>query len=232
MPSVQPALAVMFLFATTVAAQTHLPATGLCNTGLTPAFPLPDGCRATTLVTPINPESGGSSVDGNWKLATPYPSAPYNAPAPDPCTLAAFGPAWVDAPWPSWFNPSDGLSQWITPQIEGPVAAGGWYVYATTLPIPPNGDGVDKYLLTVTGQLLVDDNAVAIFLENPAGHGCRALSTTELSGASAWSSFSLATTVLPATHAYLYFVAYNIEQDFGNPTGLRVEFTSAYFTPE
>ena len=31
---------------------------------------------------------------------------------------------------------------------------------------------------------------------------------------------------------YLYFVTYNIEQDYLNPTGLRLEFTSAYFTPE
>jgi hypothetical protein len=30
----------------------------------------------------------------------------------------------------------------------------------------------------------------------------------------------------------LYFVTYNIEQDYLNPTGLRLEFTSAYFTPE
>lgn len=63
-------------------------------------------------------------MDGNWGLATPYPSVPYNQPAPNPCLLTRFGPAWVDAPWGSWFNPSDGLSQYITPEIEGPVAAG------------------------------------------------------------------------------------------------------------
>lgn len=39
---------------------------------------LHDLAPASSLVTPVNPESGGPSVDGNWHLATPYPSAPYN----------------------------------------------------------------------------------------------------------------------------------------------------------
>jgi hypothetical protein len=104
------------------AAQTTIPATGLCNTGLTPASPLPTGCTASTLVTPVNPGSGGSSVDGNWQLATPYPSGSYIRQAPDPCLLRKFGPAWVDAPWFNWFNPNDGLSQWITPEVDEPSA--------------------------------------------------------------------------------------------------------------
>ena len=214
-------------------AQTQLPVTGLCNTGLTPASPLPRGCRTSVLVTPVNPESGGPSVDGNWQLATPYPSAPYNAPPPNPCTLS-FGPAWVDAPWPAWFNPDDGLSQWITPQADGPVDAGGWYIYRTTIPIPPLGPGHSAYLLSVAGQLIVDDYSYAIVLEDPAGSPltCRTVSTVELSGHSAWSNFGFDALVAPNTVAYLYFVTYNIEQDYENPTGLRLEFTSASFTPK
>jgi hypothetical protein len=59
------------LLSSAAVAQT-IPATGLCNTGLTPANALPLGCTTSTLVTPVNPQSGGTSVDGNWQLATGY----------------------------------------------------------------------------------------------------------------------------------------------------------------
>lgn len=172
-------------------------------------------------------------MDGNWQLATPYPSAPYNAEPPNPCLLTTFGPAWVDAPWPSWI-PNDGISQWITPEVIAPSAPGGWYVYRTAIPIPPIQSGDTKYVLTVTGQLLVDNDAVAIFLENPAGYhlGCRPVTATTLMGFQAWIPFNFATTVLPRSHAYLYVVTYNAEPVPENPTGLRVEFTSAALTPE
>ena len=96
--------------------QTHIPATGICNTGLTPASPLPAGCTTSTLVTPVNPDTGGTSVDGNWQLATPYPSAGVASQAPNPCSLT-FGPAWVDAPFGNWIAPDAGVSQWITPEV-------------------------------------------------------------------------------------------------------------------
>jgi hypothetical protein len=169
-------------------------------------------------------------VDGNWALATPYPSVPYNQPAPNPCLLTTFGPAWVDAPWFSWFNPEDGVSQCITPEVEGPVAAGGWYVYATTFPIPPIAPGSSRYVLTVVGQLLVDNNVGALYLGDAAS--CRPVAIPAATGFSAWSPFSFAALVTPETRAFLFFVAYNDEQSYGNPTGLRVEFTSAYLTPE
>lgn len=89
-------LALGLLLSTAAAAQTQIAATGLCNTGLTPASPLPRGCTTSTPVTPVNPDTGGPSVDGNWQLAMPYPSAPYNQQAPDPCKLTTFGPAWVE----------------------------------------------------------------------------------------------------------------------------------------
>jgi hypothetical protein len=231
------ALAATLLSATMAAAQVHIPATGLCNTGLTPASPLlQGGCKSSTLVTPVNPESGGPSVDGNWQLATPYPSVPYNLPGPNPCSLTSFGPAWVDAPWSAWFNPNDGLSQWIGPESDGPYTAGGWYVYRTAFPVPPIPPGDGNYILTVTGQVLADDHAVGIELENPAsGQVCKPVALTNLAGYSAWTPFSFAAAVVPNTGAYLYFLVYNIEfapGQYGNATGLRVEFTAAYFTPE
>jgi hypothetical protein len=232
------------LLSSAAVAQTTIPATGLCNTGLTPASPLPTGCSTSTLVTPVNPQSGGTSVDGNWQLATPYPSASWNEGGPSPCSLT-FGPAWVDAPEPGSFNPNDGLSQWISPLADGPNTAGGWYIYRTAFPVPPIASGSTKYVLTVTGMLLADDEPIAIFLENPAGErqSCRLLMLTPLipvpsqsfGSASAWNHFRFGGIVMPNSSAYLYFVAYNIQFPSGVPgnyTGFRVEFTSANFTPE
>ncbi len=159
-------ISALLLAAAAAGQTTEIPVTGLCNTGLTRADPLPQGCTTSTLVAPVNPETGGDSVDGNWQLATPYPSAPYNQKAPNPCLLTGFGPAWVDAAWPTWFNPDDGLSQYITPQAEGPVAAGGWYIYRTGVAIPPIASGGTHYVLTVSGQVLVDNSLVSIVLED------------------------------------------------------------------
>jgi len=217
-----------------------VPASGLCNTGLTPASPLPAGCSTSTPVTPVNPSSGGRSVDGNWQLATPYPS-PYNDVGPDPCSLT-FGPAWVDTPAPGWFNPSDGLSQWISPEVDAPNTVGGWYIYRTAFPVPA-ASGTAKYRLAVTGKFLADDVATAVLLSNPGGNrrGCGVVALTPLmpspapylSNQDAWTGFRFAATVAPNTTAYLYFVVYNIETTGSvNYTGFRAEFTSASFTAE
>ncbi|HUE20908.1 MAG TPA: hypothetical protein VMQ86_04460 [Bryobacteraceae bacterium] len=117
-------------------------------------------------------------------MATPYPSAPYNQPAPDPCSLATFGPAWVDAPWPAWFDPDDGLSQWITPQVEGPVAPGGWYICRAAFLIPP--------IWTAGGD-----------------QACKVVAATNRAGFSAWQAFSFAAVVAPETVARVYFPVYN-----------------------
>lgn len=81
---------------------------------------------------------------------------------------------------------------------------------------------------------MVNDHSVAIAIENPAGQpgSCSLISQTEFSGDTAWIPFSFSARVFPNTLAYLYFVTYNIEQVYLNPTGLRLEFLSAYFTPE
>jgi hypothetical protein len=237
-------LASALLLSAAASAQTTIPATGLCNTGLTPASPLPNGCTTSTLVTPVNPQSGGTSVDGNWQLATPYPSASWDESAPNPCSRI-FGPAWVDAPEAGAFNPNDGLSQFISPLADGPNTAGGWYIYRTTLPVPPIVSGSTRYVLTVTGQLLADDEPIATFLENPAGEelSCKLLTLTPLiplpsqnfGSGGAWNHFRFAGIVRPNSSAYLYFLVYNIQFPSGvsgNYTDFRVEFASANLTPE
>ena len=212
----------------TAFAQTTIPAAGLCNTGLTTSSPLPAGCTTSRLVSPVNPESGGSSVDGNWQLATPYPSASASNEAPDPCLLSKFGPAWIDTGYYGWLS-GDGASQWITPESSGPNAAGGWYIYRTPVPVPAATTGYAYYYLTVEGRETTDDFTQGIFL----GYGeyCRLLAMPAPQGDAFWSPFKFATAVLPETQPYLYFVVYNTTYTENSFTGVRVEFTSAYFTP-
>jgi hypothetical protein len=213
------------------AAQTQIPATNLCNTGLTPASAPLAGCATSTPVTPINPQSGGASVDGNWQLATPYPSATSTEQAPNPCSLT-FGPAWVDTPSEYWLNPDDGLSQWSTPLSDDPNTAPGWYIYRTAFSVPPMRSTDRYYELTVSGQVLADDWVAGIFLEAPAGGqlGCRLMTVPAPAGSGAWAQFTFAANVPPNPWAALYFLVYNQYFGGGNATGLRVEFTSAYFT--
>lgn len=222
----------LFLFSDVALGQTPIPATGLCNTGLTPASPLPLGCTTSVPVTPVNPDTGGPSVDGNWQLATPYPSAAYTAEAPDPCSLS-FGSAWVDAPEADWI-PNDSVSQFIMP--ENVTSVGGWFVYRTAIPIPNIQSNAAYYILKVAGRILVDDNAIAIFLQDggprPASCTAIALPPPVTSGWQAWNPIQFSTSVTPGTTAYLYFVDFNSGGDSPNPTALRLEFTSAYFIPK
>ena len=233
-------LALMMSATTSADAQTMppskgliIPATTLCNTGLT-AKSLPKGCATSTLVTPINPVDGGPIVDGNWYLAEPYPSVPYNQAAPDPCSFAsAYGPAPVNAPWFSWYNPNDQLSQWIEP-LGGGSDPAGWYIYATGFEIPAAPPGY-HYVVEIAGQVLVDNYAVAIYLSNfVAGKSyCSPVAafTAADTGFSNWTQFKVSAPVVPATPGYLYFLTYNAPSSSPdeNPTGLRVVFTSPYF---
>jgi hypothetical protein len=217
----------------------QIPATGLCNTGLTPASPPPEGCATSVPVSPLNPPTGGPSVDGNWKLASPYPSASYTRSAPNPCALASFGPAWVDQPTPVWLIPNDGLSQWISPMNRGNTL-GGWYVYATGF-ATPSSSSVAKYRLTVVGGALADDAVPAIFLSNELR--CRVVALPSLgtgptlypANLLSFTPFAFEETVASNSTAYLYVLVFNVDSSQGtngNSSGLLVEFTSAYFTPE
>ena len=82
-------------------------------------------------------------------------------------------------------------------------------------------------------------------MENPAGDilGCRIvaapfLTNTPSTGTAAisykWDPFAFDTTVTADSELYVYVVVFNVgnPDDSENATGLRVEFTSASFTPE
>jgi hypothetical protein len=224
------------LFCTGIATaqvRSPVPATGLCNSGLTAKGLPPTGCLKSKPVTPLNPQTGGSSTDGNWELASPYPSAPFTQGAPDPCTfITSYGPAWVDVPNAGWFNPNDGLSQWISPP-NAVDAVPGWYIYRTGFPVPSPYTGYSNYLLEVSGQLTADDEAVAIYVEDADGVSstCRAVAAfSNTEQFHAWTQFHFAAPVIPLTHGYVYFVVYNEGANL-NATALRVEFTQRYFYP-
>ena len=217
-------------------AQNPLLATGICNTGLTAKSPQPEGCLSSTLISPINPVGGGPIVDGNWAVAEPFPSASYVSAAPDPCTLAAtYAAVPVSAAESFWYNPSDGLSQWIEP-LGGSKPEPGWYVYRTRVAIPSAYPGYPSFELVVKGQFMADNNAVAIVLENPAGDVAKCRVVADFTSANqyqGWNNFEIATPVEPYSLAYLYFVVFNTAGNpvATNPTGLRVEFTTPYLYP-
>jgi len=218
-------LATLLIFAVIATAQ--IP--GLCNTGQTKA--IASGCTAV-LVTP-NPPGGGPSRDGNWALAFPYPT-PFTG-VPDPCGLTTFGPTWVDTldePLPN-----STVSEWIS-RYDGegdrPV---GWYVYATSFPVPSVlAGGVVPTGVTINGQLSSDNTTFFIYLESPAASAKCSLVTgppfpvNPYEGAgqvdqNQWWPFSLKNKLelTAGADASLYFVVSNTT-DNPSPTGLMVEF--------
>lgn len=213
----------------------RVPATTLCNTGLAPEIPPPQGCTTSTLVSPINPVDGGPIVDGNWDLAVPYPSVPYTESAPDPCSFATeYSPAPVSTPDSAWYDPLDEISQWIEPLGGGSTPAG-WYIYRARFFVPPASSGY-HYIFFVDGVLMADNEAVAIYLEDRAGSTktCgKVAAFTTMNQQYAWNQFQFAALAAPDADAYLYFVVYNqySSTPTENPTGFRVEFVSPYFVP-
>ncbi|WP_180541028.1 hypothetical protein [Nevskia soli] len=212
-----------------------VPSTAFCNTGRTEKPVSLAGCLATELVSPINPVDGGAIVDGNWLLATPYPTATYTAPAPNPCSLVSrYTPVPINEPWNSWYNPDDGRSQWISP-LGGGTTPPGWYVYASYFLVPPALDGYPSYELNMTGQLMADDQMAYIYVADfSAGEvSCGQIAALSSNGFTSWTPFSASAPVRPNSVGYVYFIVLN---DYStshtvNPTGLRVEYQSTSFRP-
>ncbi len=224
----------LMLGTVTLAAQAQFPATSLCNTGLTPKDLSPEGCFASTPVYPINPADGGPIVDGNWNLAVPYPSAGATAAAPNPCSLLfRYSPAPVNAPDPAW-SLDDQVSQWISP-IGGPATPPGWYIYMTKFRVPPAFGDYQHYSLEVHGRYMVDNRVGSVYGANiePGSLTCGPLATFSSEGSfTSWTQFRVRESVSPSSDGYLFFVVLN-ESGVPNqdPTGLRVEFETAHFTP-
>jgi hypothetical protein len=220
------AFAALLLFAAMAAAQI----TGLCNTGQTRATA--SGCTGV-LVTP-NPTSGGPNRDGNWALATPYPS-PYGE---SPCEFRSFVPAWVDTPNGAWVpNSASTASEWITPYDGAERGTQGWYVYATKFPVPSVlPGGIVPTGLTINGQLTSDNSTYALYMANLAADLCARVTGLPAPlnpvGFTEWTDFSFSNPIpiSPGSPLVLYVVVQNAPGPEINPTGLRIEFfdTSAF----
>jgi hypothetical protein len=226
--TITPAVTVMLVFATIATAQ--IP--GLCNTGQTAKTVL--GCTGV-LVTP-NPTGGGSTRDGNWLLAYPYPVTLSETTGP--CELKSFVRAWVDTPNPAWIsNDASSASEWITPFDGETNGTAGWYVYLTTFHVPSRltGGGVPTGL-TINGRLTSDNATYALFMGSPADGGSCAVvkglpapinpnGPTQLTQ---WWDFSFTKSIAltPDSDLLLYFLVQNYPITTANPTGFRAEFFS------
>lgn len=146
---------------------------GLCNTGETAKTAT--GCTGV-LVTP-NPPGGGPNLDGNWGLASPYPSTFSST--QNPCSLTSFESAWVDTPNAAWLaNSASAASEWITPYDGENPLANGWYVYLTAFHVPavlPSGSAPAG--ITINGRLASDNPTYQIYMASPANGGSCAVVT-------------------------------------------------------
>ena len=109
-------------------------------------------------------------------------------------------------------------SSWLTPTANQgesfDPSANGLYTWTTTF----NLNGYDATTASLSGQFAADNSAVVYLNGNLIGTS---------SGFSSWSAFSATASSFVAGVNTLSFVVTNQAQDFGNPTGLRVEFLSS-----
>jgi len=193
-----------------------IPIPGLCNTGV------------------VGPCNGGTgiglqtvgSVDLNWELSLPAPTAPSSAPPTAVPAAATFGPgtAWVNAPDGSWLANGPN-SAWITPQAEN--AVGGYYFYQTTFTIP---SGYDPSTAVISGMFTSDNEGIAIFLNgSPVSFGV-VYPGPGGSGLPFTGSFTLSAVNAPFMNGTNTLVFEIRNRGIGGidssntPTGLRVEF--------
>jgi hypothetical protein len=141
-------------------------------------------------------------TDNNYSLV----SSPYGTPTPTARTAAGGFPI---GPWIG----DNTTSTWITPTTAD-NHADGLYHYRMTFDLT-------NYILStvsIVGQWTTDNDAVMKL------NGSQ-ISTTGYTGFSAWTGFSLGTAFIQGINT-LDFLVTNGVQATGNPTGLRVEFTS------
>ncbi len=145
---------------------------------------------------------------------------------PDPNWLVDGGPAYVTDsggwPFPPWLAPG-GASEWISPQpsyTSAQTDAPGPYIYSTTFDLT----GLDAATASISFIVAVDNNLTDVEL-NGASQGITYTSLTAFSGVFTISSgFNAGLNTLE-------FLTVNGPTLTGNPSGLRVEFTSATADP-
>ena len=196
----------------------------------TPPIPIPGLCN-TGVVGPCNGGTGiglqtVGSVDLNWELSLPAPTAPSSEPPTAVPAAETFGPgtAWVNPPAAGWLANGPN-SAWITPQAEN--AVGGYYFYQTTFTIP---SGYDPSTAVIAGMFTSDNEGIAIFLNgSPVTFGVVFPGPGD-SGLPFTGSFTLRAVTAPFMNGTNTLVFEIRNRGFGGidssntPTGLRVEF--------
>jgi hypothetical protein len=114
----------------------------------------------------------------------------------------------------------DSLSAWIRPNNPGSNDPGGTFDYQTTFDLT----GLNPATAVLIGQWATDNQGSAILI-NGVSTGQTA------AGFTGWSSFTLSSGFIAGVNT-LDFIVYNVPQDTGNPTGLRVEMSGTAAVPE
>lgn len=116
-------------------------------------------------------------------------------------------------------------SKWIGPAGGNGNVAVGSYTYRTTFNIQ---NGFDLTSLVINGRWMTDNYGSSIKLN---GHALALPSLPIGFGATNWANFSITQDFFQTGINTLDFVVDNAAGNSGNPTGLRVEFTSNDGTP-
>lgn len=198
------------------------------------ALTLASGIHANAAITAIGLFNTGETVvapgaDSNWSykyVSTVLDPAPADATSTAQATLTGASTANVpninapEFPAPFWFA-NDSISKWVAPQVSynpNLSDADGTYIWETTF----NVDLATQDITSLSGEWWVDNSGLDVYL-----NGEEQFSTTPLGFMSRSQSglFTFDPTQIVQGLNTVRFVTYNAPQSFGNPTGLRVEFS-------
>jgi len=152
------------------------------------------------------------STDSNYKLSAASSDTTISNTAP----YITDGSLWPVNPWLA----NSSVSKWITPtSSQGQTfdaSANGLYTYTLSFDLT----GYNASSASFVGRLAAD-NSVTVKLNNQV--------ISSATGFTDWSSFSANSGFVSGVNK-LDFVVNNWQQNGGNPTGLRVEFSGSNIT--
>lgn len=156
--------------------------------------------------------AASGSTDSNYKLSAASSDTSISNTAP----YITDGSLWPVNPWLA----NSGASKWITPTSSQGQSFDAWAsgIYTYTLSFDLTGYNASS--ASFVGRLAAD-NSVTVKLNNQV--------ISSASGFTDWSSFNANSGFVSGVNK-LDFVVTNWQQNSGNPTGLRVEFSGSNIT--
>ena len=187
------------------------------------------GLAATIEIYNTGVDSGGTALSG--EVIDPHytisgfavnPTGPFTAPA-NAFTLNSTS----SFPFPHWIADS-AVSRWIAPDggnnVDDTTVPDGYYKYTTTFDLT----GFDSTTAFISGMWSTDNEGWDILLNgNSTGTSNKILDPTSFQS---WHPFLVSGGFISGVNT-LDFVVKNDIQATGNPSGLRVEITSATAAP-